>query len=88
MRRLQEKLRGISLFGRDYRTPPVILFERVDRQPLVPPDFRFVHNQTEIAFKRPENHPVPAVAGDVYAMENEEIEIVFTGYIFPGQSIK
>lgn len=31
---------------------------------------------------------VPAVAGDVYAMENEEIEICFTGYIFPGQSIK
>jgi hypothetical protein len=30
----------------------------------------------------------PAVPGDVYAMANEEIEIVFTGYIFPGQSIK
>ena len=31
---------------------------------------------------------VPAVPGDTYTMANEEIEICFTGYIFPGQSKK
>ena len=30
----------------------------------------------------------PLVPGDTYVMNDEEIEIVFTGYIFPGQSIK